>query len=82
MTKNGDIVYIAISKYKALLNPSYTGPYCYEGSQNFDSNCGLRFIARDNEKYGSYVIAHSFAFVVVDEKKFLLANLKYNLNDN
>ena len=81
MTNNGDIVFISIRKYKALANV-LTGAFCYEGTHKFDLECGLRYISRDDEKYGSFVNAHCFTFLVVDEKKFLLANLKYNLNDN
>jgi len=81
MTKNGDIIYINIHKYKQLAKVE-TGAFCYEGTHKFDLDCGICYISRDNEKYGSLEKACCFTFLVIDEKRFLLANLKFNLNDN
>lgn len=81
MTKYGNIIYIPIFRYKELAKV-LTGAFCYEGTHRFDEECGLRYISRDNEKYGHLLKVDSFTFLVVDEKKFLLAKLKYNLNDN
>ena len=73
--KQGDLFEIKIERYKTLarvgqFNAIYN---VYEGTDVFDRECGLLWHRGEDDK---------FIFVIDDIKKFLLANLKYNITSN
>ena len=73
---HGTVVYIAVDKYIELMEEWESG----DTAKQFDTRCGLEF-ARDldKDKYSIYIMdqQEAFAFVVMDERKYLFAKIKY-----
>lgn len=68
--KEKQVIYIDQDKYREYANCSLN----YEGSYDFDVQYGLRYIYG----YEPHIPLH-LAFEIVDEKRFILAKIKFGI---
>ena len=74
MTYNEESLFsIPIEYYKAITKCDKN----FAHTEAFDRSCGICYVTADKHKIEENILC--FYFTVVDEKKYLLAKLKYNI---
>jgi hypothetical protein len=69
-SRNKKVVYIEHDMYRLIAKCDHN----YDNSLKFDAQCGIRFL------YGHIPhIEGSFAFEIVDEKRYILAKIKFGI---
>ena len=63
---------IPIEKYKIISCPYKQHEVSFDGTERFDKECGISYAGNGIER-------GCFSFKVVDEKKWLLAKIKYGI---
>lgn len=70
------IIWIELELYHKLIG--YNEKTVYRFADKFDKSCGLKYTPSDHIHNG-VVPEKSFSFVIVNEKKYLLAKIKYGI---
>ena len=65
-------ILIPIDKYRTLSKSYRYTEFTFDGTERFDAECGIVFTEENHSEY-------AFNFIVRDEKKWLLAKIKYGI---